>query len=81
MSEIKCRVCGATPEQSESIYEYEYETEHHHHRQAYQCVDFLLSKNKKLREALVEIAEYSDRWTEAEIIIMTLQEIAEEALR
>ena len=82
MSEIKCRVCGATPEQSESIYEYEYETERHYqHRHAYQCVDFLLSKNKKLREALVEIAEYSDRWTEAEIIIMELQGIAIKALK
>jgi len=50
MSEIKCRVCGATPEQSESIYEYEYDTERHYqHRHAYQCVDFLLSENMKLR--------------------------------
>jgi len=43
--------------------------------------DSLHSDNKKLREALVEIAEYSDRWTEAEIIIMELQGIAIKALK
>ena len=70
MSEIKCRVCGATPEQSESIYSEQDGGSQHRH--LYQCVDFLQdsvislraelervkAENEKYRDALHLIAQY-----------------------
>jgi len=46
MTDIKCRFCGATPAESESIYEYD---GFYQHRHTYQCIDYLKAQNEKLR--------------------------------
>jgi len=56
MSEIKCRVCGATPEQSESIYSEQDGGSQHRH--LYQCGDSLRASNARLRELLGEVAKF-----------------------
>jgi len=53
MSEIKCRVCGATPEQSESIYSEQDGGSQHRH--LYQCVDFLQDSVISLRAELERV--------------------------
>jgi hypothetical protein len=53
MSEIKCCVCGATPNESESIYEYvgnDGETLYWQHRHPYQCIEYLKSRLSTLEE-------------------------------
>jgi len=62
---IKCRACGATPDESESIYSYDdgidvYSGGHktyYQHRHAYQCVDYLKAKVEKYRTLLQEWSE------------------------
>ena len=58
MSEIKCCVCGATPEHSEDIY-----SEHDggsQHRHLYQCVDFLQDSVISLRAELERVKAESE---------------------
>jgi hypothetical protein len=45
--EIKCRACGATPDESEDIYQYGVDIWQHRH--AYQCIDFLKLEISRLQ--------------------------------
>jgi hypothetical protein len=68
MSEIKCRVCGATPDKSESIYGYptgegalSIQT-YYQHRHAYQCVDFLTSTITQQADLIRRLKEDAEFW-------------------
>ena len=77
--EAKCSVCGATPMESEDIYEDIYGENRHRHLN--ECIVFLGGRIHTLECAMRKIVNCQDRWTESDVIVREMVDIAKGALR